>query len=83
MPPSSLCPQVRLQTQALPQPGEAPVFTGTLDCLTKTIRNEGVRGLYKGMVAPLLGVSPIFAICFFGYGTGKKLQQKNPTDHLT
>lgn len=75
--------KVRLQTQSAPLPGEKPLFTGTIDCFFKTLRNEGVRGLYKGMLAPLLGVSPIFAICFFGYGTGKKLQKKSPDDVLT
>ena len=59
------------------------MFKGTWDCFYKTVRNEGVGGLFKGMLAPLLGVSPIFAICFFGYGTGKRLQQKSPTDKLT
>lgn len=29
------------------------------------------------MSAPLVGVAPIFAISFFGYGIGKKLQQKD------
>lgn len=75
--------QVRLQTQPAPLPGEAPLFKGTFDCLFKTIRNEGFTGLYRGMLAPLLGVTPMYAICFFGYGTGKRLQQKTPTDKLT
>jgi solute carrier family 25 carnitine/acylcarnitine transporter 20/29 len=26
------------------------------------------------MFAPLLGVTPMFAICFLGFGIGKKLQ---------
>ena len=29
-------------------PGQAPLYRGTWDCLTKTIKNEGIRGLYKG-----------------------------------
>lgn len=57
----------------LPKPGEKPLYSGTLDCLKTTIRNEGVRGLYKGMGAPLVGVAPIFAISFMGYGIGKKI----------
>lgn len=44
---------------------------------------EGVRGLYKGMAAPIIGVTPMFAVCFFGFGLGKKLQQKHPEDVLS
>jgi len=57
-----------------PQPGQVAIYTGTLDCAKKTISREGFFGLYKGMGAPLIGVTPMFAICFFGYGIGKKLQ---------
>lgn len=35
------------------------------------------------MGAPLTGVAPIFALSFFGFGLGKKLQQKSPDDKLT
>lgn len=64
--------KVRLQTMPVAQAGQAPMYTGTFDCARKTIQKEGVRGLYKGMGAPLVGVAPIFAISFFGYGVGKK-----------
>lgn len=57
----------------IPKAGEKPLYTGTFDCLKKTVTNEGFRGLYKGMGAPLAGVAPIFAISFFGYGVGKQL----------
>lgn len=53
--------------------GEVPLYTSTFDCFQKTIRNEGFKGLYKGMGAPLVGVAPIFAISFLGYGVGKKI----------
>lgn len=66
-----------------PAPGEKPLYSGTLDCATKTIRNEGVRGLYKGMSAPLTGVAPIFAMCFAGYALGKRLQQRGEDSKLT
>jgi solute carrier family 25 carnitine/acylcarnitine transporter 20/29 len=71
--------KVRLQTQ---QPGQQQ-FKGTFDCAMKTVRNEGVRGLYRGMLAPLIGVTPMFSICFFGYGVGKQLQIKSPDQELT
>ncbi|RZC32554.1 Mito carr domain containing protein [Asbolus verrucosus] len=50
------------------KPGEKPLYAGTLDCFKTTVKNEGIRGLYKEMSAPLLAVSPIFAISFMGYG---------------
>ncbi|KAI8368413.1 putative mitochondrial inner membrane transporter ymc3 [Choanephora cucurbitarum] len=30
-------------------------FKGPLDCFLKTIRNEGIRGIYKGATPPLVG----------------------------
>lgn len=65
----------------IPKPGVAPLYTGTLDCFKKTIRHEGFFGLYKGMGAPLIGVSPIFAISFMGYGVGKNLSSSLRTQH--
>lgn len=35
------------------------------------------------MSAPLTGVAPIFAMSFFGFGLGKRLQQKTPDQQLT
>ncbi|KAK4294080.1 hypothetical protein Pmani_033267 [Petrolisthes manimaculis] len=75
--------KVRLQTQPTPGPGEKLLYAGTLDCALKTVRNEGFLGLYKGMAAPLVGVTPMFAVCFLGFGIGKKLQQKHPEEKLT
>lgn len=43
--------QVRLQTMPI-VPGQAPLYRGTWDCLTKTVKLEGVRGLYKGKQFP-------------------------------
>ncbi|XP_066526822.1 cAMP-dependent protein kinase type II-alpha regulatory subunit-like isoform X2 [Hoplias malabaricus] len=75
--------KVRLQTQPKPGPGQSPFYAGTFDCFKKTLAKEGVRGLYKGMAAPIIGVTPMFAVCFFGFGLGKKLQQKHPEDILS
>jgi len=41
--------KVRLQTS------DKTRFKGPLDCLLQTVRNEGVRGLYKGATPPLVG----------------------------
>jgi len=74
--------KVRLQTQNV-KPGETPFYTGTFDCAKKTIQKEGFRGLYKGIMTPLVGVTPIYALCFLGFGVGKKLQTKDPNEELT
>ncbi|XP_067013535.2 mitochondrial carnitine/acylcarnitine carrier protein isoform X1 [Anabrus simplex] len=75
--------KVRLQTMPRPGPGEEPLYKGTWDCARKTVQKEGVKGLFKGMGAPVTAVSPIFAICFFGFGVGKRLIQKHPDEQLT
>ncbi|EPS44854.1 hypothetical protein H072_1173 [Dactylellina haptotyla CBS 200.50] len=41
--------KVRLQTSPPSQ------FKGPLDCVLKTVKNEGIRGLYKGATPPLVG----------------------------
>lgn len=75
--------KVRLQTMPQPQAGQSPLYTGTWDCARKTVVKEGFFGLYKGMAAPLVGVTPMFAVCFFGFGVGKRIQQKTPDEELT
>ncbi|XP_040263155.1 LOW QUALITY PROTEIN: mitochondrial carnitine/acylcarnitine carrier protein [Bufo bufo] len=75
--------KVRIQTQPKPGPGQLPLYSGTFDCFKKTLVNEGIKGLYRGMAAPIIGVTPMFAVCFFGFGLGKKLQQKHPEEVLT
>ncbi|KAJ9659005.1 carnitine transporter [Coniosporium apollinis] len=62
--------KVRLQT------AEKGVYSGAMDVVRKTIAREGVRrGLYAGVSAPLVGVTPMFAVSFWGYGIGKSLVQ--------
>lgn len=67
----------------LPEAGQKPLYRGTYDCAMKTVRAEGFRGLYRGMSAPITGVAPIFAMSFFGFGLGKRLQQTHPEEKLT
>nr|ACO12964.1 Congested-like trachea protein [Lepeophtheirus salmonis] len=74
--------KVRLQTMPLPSPGTQPLYNGAMDCLSKTVRNEGIRGLYKGMGAPIVGSAPLFALSFMGFGLGKKLLQNDPSEEL-
>ncbi|CAM9690761.1 unnamed protein product [Ectocarpus sp. 12 AP-2014] len=48
-------------------------YKGVADAAAKTLRAEGPRGFYRGVSAPLVGVTPIFATCFWGYDMGLKL----------
>jgi len=59
--------KTRLQTAA---PG---LYKGAVDVVRQTLARDGVRGLYRGMVPPLLGVTPIFAVSFWAYDASKKL----------
>ncbi|XP_011494472.1 PREDICTED: congested-like trachea protein isoform X1 [Ceratosolen solmsi marchali] len=75
--------KVRLQTMPFVGFNEIPLYAGTWDCAKKTVSKEGFRGFYKGMGAPLVGVAPIFAMSFLGFGIGKRLQQNDPNEKLS
>ncbi|KAG6876385.1 hypothetical protein C0992_013137 [Termitomyces sp. T32_za158] len=57
--------KVRLQSQVLDASAR---FSGPLDCLTQTWRHEGVRGLYRGLPAPIVGAMAENASLFLVYG---------------
>ncbi|KAL8730830.1 MAG: hypothetical protein Q9181_004521 [Wetmoreana brouardii] len=60
--------KVRLQT------AEKGVYTGAVDVVRKAVAREGLmRGLYAGVSAPLVGVTPMFAVSFWGFDVGKSL----------
>nr|CAD7598330.1 unnamed protein product [Timema genevievae] len=74
--------KVRLQTMPV-NTGESPLYKGTWDCARQTFQKEGLTGFYKGMAAPIAGIAPIFAISFFGFGVGKRIQQTGDDAPLT
>jgi len=59
--------KTRLQTA---QPG---MYTGAIDVVKKTLARDGPTGLYRGVVPPLLGVTPMFAVSFWAYDMSKLL----------
>ncbi|KAI0391399.1 mitochondrial carrier domain-containing protein [Xylariaceae sp. FL0594] len=60
--------KVRMQT------AEKGVYSGAIDVVKKSIARDGLRrGLYAGVSAPLVGVTPMFAVSFWGYDLGKQL----------
>eukprot|EP00286_Rhodomonas_abbreviata_P015186 CAMPEP_0181319476 /NCGR_PEP_ID=MMETSP1101-20121128/17595_1 /TAXON_ID=46948 /ORGANISM="Rhodomonas abbreviata, Strain Caron Lab Isolate" /LENGTH=300 /DNA_ID=CAMNT_0023427085 /DNA_START=72 /DNA_END=974 /DNA_ORIENTATION=- len=64
--------KVRIQTMEV-VPGQPPPYKGMVDCAKQIVAKEGPKGLYKGMAAPVAGVAPMYALCFLGYGYGKKM----------
>ncbi|KAK0955118.1 carnitine transporter [Friedmanniomyces endolithicus] len=51
-----------------------------MDVVRKTVAREGLmRGMYAGVSAPLVGVTPMFAVSFWGYGVGKQLVESFST----
>lgn len=60
--------KVRLQT------AERGVYSSAVDVVRKSIARDGLRrGLYAGVSAPLVGVTPMFAVSFWGYDLGKQI----------
>jgi len=62
--------RTRLQTQGTVMHKET--YTGIVDATRKTIRNEGWRGLYKGLTPNLLKVAPALSITWVVYENAKK-----------
>ncbi|KAI1343774.1 mitochondrial carrier [Xylariaceae sp. FL0016] len=63
--------RTRLQTQGTSM--HPARYTGIWDVAHKTIRNEGVRGLYKGLMPNLLKVAPALSITWMVYENTKRI----------
>lgn len=49
--------KTRLQLDRNPTDPSRPLYRNSFDCLKQVLRNEGIKGLYRGMSASYLGVS--------------------------
>lgn len=56
--------KVRLQS------GQFPTMSSAVKNILQT---SGLKGFYRGVVPPLFGVTPMFAVSFWGYDVGKNL----------
>ncbi|GJN66998.1 carnitine/acyl carnitine carrier [Purpureocillium lilacinum] len=66
--------KVRLQT------AERGVYSSAVDVVRKSVARDGLRrGLYAGVSAPLVGVTPMFAVSFWGYDLGKQIVSASST----
>jgi solute carrier family 25 carnitine/acylcarnitine transporter 20/29 len=59
--------KVRMQT------GGASAGSSVFGMLSNTLKKEGVRGLYRGVSAPLTAVTPMFAVSFWSYDMGQRM----------
>lgn len=75
--------KVKLQSQPVPLPGQAPKFSGAFDAVRQTIAREGAGGLFKGMGAPLATVAALNAILFTARGQMEALLRSQPDSLLT
>jgi len=71
--------KVRLQTQ----PQNPPVYNGLLDCFRKTMKWEGIGGLYKGVSSPLAGQILFRAGLFLSFAESKRMLSGNGARKLT
>ncbi|KAH7105177.1 mitochondrial carrier [Auriculariales sp. MPI-PUGE-AT-0066] len=62
--------KVRLQTQVLDHQAR---FSGPIDCLRQTYTKEGIRGLYRGLPAPIVGAMAENASLFLAYNEVQSL----------
>ena len=56
--------KVRLQTG---------LYDSSIQCIKQTLVKDGPTGFYRGVLPPLLGVTPMFAVSFWGYDVGKRI----------
>lgn len=49
------------------------MYSLSVQCVRETIVRDGLRGMYRGVGPPLLGVTPMFAVSFWGYDVGKRI----------
>jgi len=64
--------KVRIQTASSTAGSPTPSVFGML---RKTLATEGIRGIYRGVSAPIFATSPMFAVSFWGYDMGKRIVQ--------
>ncbi|KAK7956498.1 mitochondrial carrier domain-containing protein [Apiospora aurea] len=70
--------KVRLQT------AERGVYNSAIDVVRKSVARDGLRrGLYAGVSAPLVGVTPMFAVSFWGYDLGKQIVTSLSTPEIS
>lgn len=59
--------KTRYMNQVFDAKGRGLTYTSSADCMVKTFRAEGVRGLYKGWLPNWLRIGPHTIVTFIVY----------------
>lgn len=63
---------LRTRLQAAGSSGHPHMYNGFMDVLQQTLRNEGWRGLYKGLLPSILKVGPAVGVSWIVYEDAKR-----------
>ncbi|XP_032431683.1 solute carrier family 25 member 35 [Xiphophorus hellerii] len=66
----------RLYNQPVDQMGKGQLYKGFSDCFSKTLKKEGLTGLYKGLGASYFRLGPHTILSLFFWDELRKLYQK-------
>lgn len=70
--------RTRMMSQS---PGCGAAYSNAIDCLVTTVKVEGFRALYKGIIPRVLLIGPSAAVFFLAYEASKKFfRQQLPRD---
>lgn len=69
---------IRTRLQAQGTPGMPVKYRGMLDVLRQTVRREGVRGLYKGIIPNIAKLAPAAGISWYVFEETKLMLGVDP-----
>lgn len=59
--------------------GGAPLkYNGMFDVIRKTVKHEGIRGMYKGLTPNLMKIAPAAGISWFVFEESKRFLNATP-----
>lgn len=61
--------KVKLQT------APSGTYRGMFDCMAKIWKAEGLAGFYRGVQAPLVSTTPLYAVYFWGFQQGQNMAE--------
>ena len=64
------------------QDAKNPQYRNMLHCMKTMIARDSIRGLYRGMSSPMLGISAINAVVFGVYGNVQRISS-NPNSYMS